>query len=334
MDFPNNLNLLFSDTLIPDVFLNEYLPNMTSEQVKVYLYVSFLHGKSRKILVKDLVSKLGFSYEEMQRILLELESLGLLVSKIGRVSLLDVKEKEILKHFNVKLDVSAEKVSESETNKKRIQTVDMINSKFFQGIMSTSFLNAVYSWFEEYKFEEDVMFALFQYCYERGKLNVPYVSAVAKGWFSEGIVTGVELDSYFIKRKKYDDVVSKIRRNLKMYNDLTEAQSELVEKWVNVYKYNYDIIKEALKRSSNKLNAGLEYYDKILTEWYNHGLTSVDEIVAYEHELKAKNISHGGRGNGNNNSSNTSKQHIASETRKSLAKRGYDDKFVKGLYEN
>lgn len=327
MEFPNNLNLLFSDTLIPDVFLNEYLPNMSPEQVKVYIYIAFLSSKSRKILVKDLVSKLGFTYEQMQQILLELEALGLLVSKIGRVTLLDVKEKEILKHFNVKLNVSDEKKSETETNKKRIQTVDMINSKFFQGIMSTSFLNAVYTWFDDYNFEEDVMFALFQYCYERGKLNVPYVSAVASGWYKEGIVTGVELDSYFIKRKKFDDIASKIRRNLKMFNDFTEAQSVIVDKWVNVYKYDYNVIKEALKRSSNKLNAGLEYYDKILTEWFNHGLKTVEEITAYELDLKSKKVANDGR-------ANVQKKHISSDVTRSLEKRGYDEEFVKKLYQN
>ena len=36
------LPLLFSETIIPDIFFAEFLPQMTSASTKVYLYLVFL----------------------------------------------------------------------------------------------------------------------------------------------------------------------------------------------------------------------------------------------------------------------------------------------------
>jgi len=35
-------SILYSDTLVPDIFITEYMPSMSSDYVKVYLYCLFL----------------------------------------------------------------------------------------------------------------------------------------------------------------------------------------------------------------------------------------------------------------------------------------------------
>ena len=47
MVFDVNLSILYSDTLIPDVFISEYMPSLESDFIKVYIYCVFL-GKYRK----------------------------------------------------------------------------------------------------------------------------------------------------------------------------------------------------------------------------------------------------------------------------------------------
>jgi hypothetical protein len=40
------LPLLFSETVVPDIFFAEYLSQMPSSSVKVYLYIIFFQKKS------------------------------------------------------------------------------------------------------------------------------------------------------------------------------------------------------------------------------------------------------------------------------------------------
>ena len=42
-----------------------------------------------------------------------------------------------------------------------------------------------------------------------------------------------------------------------------------------------DIIELALKKSTSKVNAGFDYYDKLLTDWHSKGLNSVYDIQAH-----------------------------------------------------
>ena len=47
----NDKSLLFSETLFPDIFFSEYLPELPSDYLKLYLYISFLskYGKDVKL---------------------------------------------------------------------------------------------------------------------------------------------------------------------------------------------------------------------------------------------------------------------------------------------
>ena len=42
-----------------------------------------------------------------------------------------------------------------------------------------------------------------------------------------------------------------------------------------------DIIELALKKSTSKVNAGFDYYDKLLTDWHEKGLNSTYDINAH-----------------------------------------------------
>lgn len=53
---------------------------------------------------------------------------------------------------------------------------------YFQGIMGPSWYNDIDLWFRKYNFDEQVMIALFDYCYNRSALHKNYVQAVAEAW--------------------------------------------------------------------------------------------------------------------------------------------------------
>ena len=46
----NEKSLLFSETMIPDIFFSEYLSQIPGDYLKIYLYISFLCKYNKDIL--------------------------------------------------------------------------------------------------------------------------------------------------------------------------------------------------------------------------------------------------------------------------------------------
>ena len=55
--------LLFSETMIPDIFFAEYLSQMPANSVKVYLYMVFLSKYKKDIRLNDLSKKLFLNFK-------------------------------------------------------------------------------------------------------------------------------------------------------------------------------------------------------------------------------------------------------------------------------
>ena len=55
----SEIPLLFSETIVPDIFFAEYLSQMPSNSVKVYLYIIFLSKYKKEIKLNDLSKPLN-----------------------------------------------------------------------------------------------------------------------------------------------------------------------------------------------------------------------------------------------------------------------------------
>ena len=55
--------------------------------------------------------------------------------------------------------------------------------------MSPSWYSDIDLWFKRFEFDEEVMIALFQYCFDKSALHKNYVKAVADAWHGNNIKT-------------------------------------------------------------------------------------------------------------------------------------------------
>lgn len=314
--------ILYSDTLIPDVFITEYLPSLSSDSIKVYIYCLFLSKYDKQASVQELSKNLEMDADNVKASLMFLESLGVINRRDdGTLIFTDLKEKEINKLYRPKLTSTPEEaIASSETNKKRNKIISAINNAFFQGVMPPSWYTDIDAWFDKYKFEEDVMYALFQHCYDHNGLSKNYIIKVADGWHSKKIINSFDLDRYFIEYQKVKDIKIKIAKKLKINRMLTEYEQVYVEKWVLEYGYDFDIIEIALKRTTGKSNPSFEFLNTVITDWYNKGLKTVDMINEY---LLSKKTT----------TKQTAKT-TAVPQHGNFKQREYDDEYFESLYEN
>jgi len=271
-NFEESKTFLYSDTPISDIFISEYLPEMTGIQVKIYLYCLFLSKKKKKISEMQFAKTFGLSEEKISGTFQELVEKGLFHKKGKGFVLTDLKDKEINKLYKPRTTPNA---MELDTKK---SIVSSINKGFFQGIMPISWYQNIEMWFNLYKFEDEVMFMLFNYCNERGLLKFSYVNAVAKNWAEAGIKNESDLDDYFLKYKKMKEFSTKIAKKLNRSSRFTEYEERYIKKWVDDYKYSMEIIEMALKKTVRISNPNLEYVHKVLTGWFKSGYRTPEQV--------------------------------------------------------
>ena len=180
-------------------------------------------------------------------------------------------------------------MQKSAENQKRAKAIDYINNKYFSGLMPTTWYPEIELWFKKYGFDEEVMIALFGYCFDMSALHKNYVQAVAEAWNKNNIKTFNDLDVYYEKQEKLKVIAKTISKKLGLSRALTQYEYAYIEKWVVDYGYSLDIIEIALKKTTSKANPNFDYLDKLLTDWHERGFKTSGEVQSFLNEMKEKN---------------------------------------------
>lgn len=284
-----NNSLLFSTTNIPDAFFTEYFSQASGDYVKVYLYLYFLSRYGKDIKINDLSKKLNLPLKVIQDSIKYWENLGLLIRKNSGYSIADIQEIELHKLYNPKITQSPEQLKNTEKNQYRAKAIENINNEFFQGVMSPSWYGDIDLWFSKYSFDEEVMIALFRYCFNRSALHRSYIQAVAEAWSQNNIKTYADLDKYYEQQEALAKVKKSISKKLGLNRQLTQYEEAYIEKWLSDYGYNMPIIEIALKKTTSKANPNFDYINKILSDWHDRNLKTPEAIEKFLADMKQKN---------------------------------------------
>ena len=284
----NDLSMLFSSTDLPDVFITEYLSEAPGEYIKVYLYMLFLSKYSKDIKLNDLSKKIAVPLNIIQEAIKYWEESEVITRKGTGYIVNNIQEIELNKLYSPKLTISKETIQNMEKDKSRSNAIEAINSMFFQGIMSPSWYSDIDLWFKKYEFDEEVMIALFRYCFEKSALHKNYVKAVADAWHGNNIKTFSDLEEYDENNEKIKKAKKSICKKLGLNRNLTQYEEAYIEKWLQEYKYNLETIDLALKKTTSKSNPNFDYIDKIITDWHDRKLLNSDDVKNYLLEFKNK----------------------------------------------
>ena len=179
-------------------------------------------------------------------------------------------------------------VENNNKNHRRSEAITAINNAFFQGVMSTSWYIDITDMFEKYQFEEEVMLALFKYCYDKHALHKNYLTTVAEDWFLNKVRNVHDLDAYYMKREKTNKIKKQIAKKMGIMRNLTEYEEAYIEKWTNEFGYDFAAIEVALKKTTAKTNPNFDYLNGIFRNWNEKGLKSKAEIEEYLKQNKDK----------------------------------------------
>ena len=282
----NDKPLLFSETSIPDIFFAEHLSEIPGNYLKIYLYLIFLSKYGKDVKLNDLSKKLNIPLKEINDGTKFLEEQGLIMKKTSGYVIIDLQEVTLHNLYTPNLSLSKEKIEQNAKNKSKAKAIEHINNMYFQGIMGPSWYNDIDLWFRKYGFDEQVMIALFDYCYKRSALHRNYVQTVAEAWASNKVKTWNDLDNYYSNQEALNKIKKSIAKKLGKYNGLTQYEQAYIENWVSNFGYDMDIIEIALKRTTFKQNPTFEYINNIITNWHERGLRTPEQVNAFLEQRK------------------------------------------------
>ena len=282
----NEKPLLFSETTISDIFFSEHLSELPGEYLKIYMYLIFLSKYGKDIKLNDLSKKLNIPLKSINEGLKFLEEHSLITKKTTGYIIVDLQEQTLHNLYTPNLTMTKEKVEQTAKNKSKAKAIEHINNMYFQGIMGPSWYNDIDLWFRKYCFDEQVMIALFDYCYKRSALHRNYVQTVAEAWAANKVKTWNDLDKYYEQQEGLNKIKKSIAKKLGKYNGLTQYEEAYIENWVLNFGYDMNIIEIALKRTTFKQNPTFEYINNIITDWHDRNLKTPSEITAFLEQRK------------------------------------------------
>lgn len=283
MKFVSKSKLELADTPLPDLFIVNHMNSLEPIDLKVYIYILYLSKNNEEIDSVNISKKLSMSEQDLSFSLDRLQSEELISKTTYGFNIVNLKEAEINKLYTPKMEPKKTKAF-VEQEQARTLAASAISESFFNGLMSFSWYTDIGILFDKYKFSEEVMIALFHYCDERKALNKKYVYAVAEGWYKGGVKTFEQLEEYLDKITKFQITIQKISKALRLNRNLTKYEEAYVNKWLYEYKYDFDMIEEALKRTVSKSNPSINYVNGILSNWYKKEYRKVADI---QNEVRA-----------------------------------------------
>ena len=271
----NKRKNLFSNISIPELFIVKYMKEMPEEAIKLYIYLIYLETNQINIDLDQIAKDINLSLKEVKASFEYMQEKGIVIA--------------VEEGYTPKVTSNKEMIEKNQKkNNGREKIITAIESMYFSGNMKAEWYKKIIFWFEKYNFSNETMLGIFSHCFVDEVKPIAYVETVVKSMADKGVITINDLTKQITNYDKKIKIIKYIRTELNILKPLTKPQERIVEKWIFDYGYEKEQIGLVIGKTINAQSAGFSYLDKIITEWYNAGLKTKEEILKYEEENKKK----------------------------------------------
>lgn len=285
----NKRKNIFANISVSEIFILKYMKDMPQEAVKLYMYLLYIEANQINIEIETISKEINISLKDVKASLDYLQEKGLIIMMEEGFYIVDLQEKEVMELYTPKVTASKEMIEANQKkNNKREKIINDIESMYFAGNMKAEWYKKIILWFEKYNFSNEAMLGIFSHCFSDEVKPIAYVETVVKSMADKGVITINDLSKQIVNYDKKSKIIKFVKTELNLHKALTKPQERIVEKWIFDYNYDKEQIKLVIDKTINAQNVGFNYLDKIITEWYQQGLKTAEEILKYEKENKEK----------------------------------------------
>ena len=259
-------------TVIDNTFLNEFLPQATGEDVKIYLYGLNLctNPNSDDNSLDTMCKVLSVSEDEILKSFAYWQEMGLV--QVVSTNPLDVRF----------LPVKARSGSSKIRNKEKYTDFnDQIQAVISGRMITPTEFNEYYSLIESEHFEPEALVMIAKYCTTRksNAIGYPYILAVARDYANEGLKTTEAVEQKFIEYEQNTDEIKRVLSALGLKREADIDERNLYLKWNNNFGFTNGTIVEVAK--SLKKKGGFAKLDSLLSKYYEQKLFTISEISEF-----------------------------------------------------
>lgn len=259
-------------TIVDNTFLNEFLPQATGDDVKVYLYgLNLCSNPNNDDNNLDTICKvLSLTEDDVLDAFSYWQEMGLV--QIVSTNPLEVRY----------LPVRARSGSAKIRNKEKYADFN----EQIQGVISGRMItpteyNEYYSLIEIYHFEPEALVLIARYCtkLKSSSIGYPYILAVARNFANEGLKTTEAVEQKFIEQEQNSEEIKLVLAALGLKREADIDERNLYLKWNNNYGFTNGTIVAVAKTLKKK--GGFAKLDSLLSKYYEQKLFTLEEISEF-----------------------------------------------------
>ena len=308
-------------TVVPNYFLDEFMPEANGEFIKVFLcLLRYASDPAASVSVSFLADKLNNTEKDILRALRYWAKANVLTltydasKTLTGIAFTDTAfglDAEQQSQGTSGADISvvidntkaapAEEAAYPEHNKltapdktaftrseidlltqsQEFRDLLYIAQRYIGKTLSTSDTDTLIYIYCTLRFPLDLTEYLIEYCVSMGHKSLHYIEKVALSWAEHNIRTVKEAKEHCNFFKKECYAVLKAF-GLSKRNPV-ESEIAMIEKWRSTYGFTEEIITEACNRTMQSIHQpSFEYADSILTKWHKAGVKHLSDVAALD----------------------------------------------------
>lgn len=314
-----------SSTLVPDIFIDEYMAKANGEFVKIYLYLlRITHDPAYDISLSSIADAFSCTENDVKRALKYWKKAGILKldtdesGLLRGLTLLPVRGITAVSETKVIREAAASQISEqtpapsgdvSDTQPKYLSPGDIeqlqkenpdivqllfLAEQYMKKTLSATDMQRILYFYDELHFPIDLVEYLIEYCVSQNHRSLNYIEKVGLAWHEESIHTVEEAKARAKTWSK--DYYSILKAFGIRGRDPVDTEIEYMNRWLRQYGFSLDIIREACSRTiAATAKPSFNYAEGILSNWKQKGVTSYEDIrgLDEQHQKRVKSSEKG-----------------------------------------
>ena len=293
-------------TLLPDDFVDYYMPRANGDFVRIYLYLlRSVHSRMPAPTVSSLADVFHLTERDVGRALQYWQEAGLLElqtrdGELESITLLPVSQKlnetqrdpekeqneAAMESTQAPSQISSSRLKELRS-RDDVKEIIYIVQQYLGHPLSTTDMRRILYLFDELHLSGDLIDYLVEYCVSRGGSNMNYIMKVGLAWHDEGLLT-------------VKDAKAKNNQSMKNYYTIFKffgiagrspvpGEIENMDRWLHAYHFPMTIIEEAAARTIRSTGKpSFPYAERILSDWNKAGVRRISDIAALDDRHKAE----------------------------------------------
>ncbi len=176
---------------------------------------------------------------------------------------------------------------------KRAETKFLIDEcqRAFGKMFNTAEVNILIGLSDYLGLDAEYILLLFAHLGKKDNKSIRNVEKLAYRMVDEGITDSDVLQEKLKFLEEYETVEGQIKGVFGIsQRAFTSKEKKNIDKWINEYKFDFDIIKRAYEITVDSTgNPSIPYAGAILDRWYSEGLTTLQKIEESIEEYKSEN---------------------------------------------